>query len=90
MRHPNVREAAVIGAPSQEYGEDVVAFVRVSDTTPERDLIEICRRNLVPYKIPKAFIVIDEFPRTAAGKVLKPELLRQFQSGASNARVEST
>jgi acyl-CoA synthetase (AMP-forming)/AMP-acid ligase II len=62
----------------------------VVDATSERDLIEICRRNLVPYKIPKAFVVIDEFPRTAAGKVLKPELLRQFQSSASHAQVEST
>src|SRR5581483_5028377 len=80
MRHPNVREAAVIGAPARNNDEEVVGFVRVSQETAERELLEICRRNLVAYKVPSSITIIDEFPRTAAGKVRKPELLRLFQA----------
>jgi acyl-CoA synthetase (AMP-forming)/AMP-acid ligase II len=80
LRHPSVREVAVLGAPSAEYGEEVIAFVKVADATSERDLLETCRRYLIYHKVPKEIILIDEFPRTTAGKVLKTELLRTFQS----------
>ncbi len=83
MRHPNVREAAVIGAPAHNNDEEVVGFVRVSQETAERDLLEICRRNLVAYKVPSSITIVAEFPRTAAGKVRKPELLRLFQASHS-------
>jgi acyl-CoA synthetase (AMP-forming)/AMP-acid ligase II len=77
-RHPGVREVAVLGAPSVEYGEDVVAFVQTSDASA-RDLLELCRRLLAPYKIPKLVLMNDDFPRNPAGKVVKTELLRLYQ-----------
>jgi acyl-CoA synthetase (AMP-forming)/AMP-acid ligase II len=76
LRHPAVREAAVIGAPSAEHGEDIVAFVNVSDGTSTRDLLETCRRYLTAYKVPRAIIVLDDLPKNAAGKVVKAELSR--------------
>jgi acyl-CoA synthetase (AMP-forming)/AMP-acid ligase II len=74
--HPAVREAAVIGAPSTEYGEEVVAFVQLAGAASEQEIMETCRRQLSPYKVPKAIIPMADFPRNAAGKVLKSELAR--------------
>jgi acyl-coenzyme A synthetase/AMP-(fatty) acid ligase len=83
MQHPNVCEAAVIGAPVQGNDEEVIAFVRVSEPTAGRELLEICRRNLIHYKVPSSVRIMSEFPRTATGKVLKQELLRMFDSDHS-------
>jgi len=73
-RHPSVHEAAVIGVPFQGKDEQIVAFVEVSRPTSGRELLELCRRNLVSYKVPDRIAVVKEFPRTAAGKILKSEL----------------
>jgi acyl-coenzyme A synthetase/AMP-(fatty) acid ligase len=78
--HPNVSEAAVVGAPAPDNEEDVIAFVRLSGPTPERELVELCRRNLASYKVPKSIIPVPDLPRTPIGKVNKPELIRMFQS----------
>lgn len=78
MRHPAVLDAAVIGIPSKEYGEEVVAYVQVSRATPTRDLLETCRRYLVPYKVPRDIIIISELPKTANGKILKSALVSMF------------
>ena len=81
QRHPAVLEAAVLGAPSLEYGEEVVAFVRLRVSTSSRELLETCRRYLTAYKVPCQIVPIDEFPRNPAGKVLKSELLRLLREG---------
>jgi long-chain acyl-CoA synthetase len=78
MRHPAVREVAVIGAPSVEYGEEVIAFVHASAVIPERDLLEICRRCLSSYKVPKEILFVDALPKNIAGKVLKADLLQML------------
>jgi long-chain acyl-CoA synthetase len=88
MRHPAVREAAVVGVPSPEYGEDVVAFVQATAAVAERDVMETCRRYLSSYKVPSLIVVLDELPKNPAGKVLKQELLHRLaqrrQAAAQN------
>ena len=72
--HPAVLEAAVIGIPDEKWGEVGCAYLlaRPGKQMPEdSDLIEYCRQNLAPYKVPKQYIRVDDFPRTAAGKVQK-------------------
>jgi long-chain acyl-CoA synthetase len=75
VEHPQVREAAVIGRPSDATGEEVVAFVvpRVDGLT-EENLRHFCRERLTGYKMPREFIFRDELPKTNVGKVLRRSL----------------
>ncbi len=73
-RHPGVLEAAIIGVPDAQWGEVGHAFVLVRPETPAPELSELerhCRANLAAYKVPRAFVLVAEFPRTASGKVRK-------------------
>lgn len=71
--HPRVSEAAVIGVPDERLGEVGMAFLLPRPgTTPELDdVLEYCRRRLANYKVPRRVVVVDDLPRTAAGKVQK-------------------
>jgi malonyl-CoA/methylmalonyl-CoA synthetase len=71
-RHPGVLEVAVVGVPSAEWGETVVAFV-VGD--PDlASLQELAAAELAPFKCPRQVHLIDELPRNALGKVVRGEL----------------
>lgn len=72
--HPGVLEAAVIGVADEKWGEVGCAYLLpgTDNTLPDdADLIRFCKQRLAPYKVPKYFIRVDDFPRTAAGKVQK-------------------
>ena len=71
-RHPGVREVAVVGVPSAEWGETVVAFV-VGDPDPA-SLSELAASELAPFKCPREVRFVDALPRTALGKVRRGEL----------------
>jgi malonyl-CoA/methylmalonyl-CoA synthetase len=70
--HPAVADAAVVGMPSAEWGETVVAFV--VSAAGEPDLVEWCAERLAPYKRPREWRRVDAIPRNALGKVLRHEL----------------
>jgi malonyl-CoA/methylmalonyl-CoA synthetase len=76
--HGAVKGAAVVGVPSERWGEEVVAFVVPARDggMDEGDLSAHTRENLSAYKCPKRFFVVDELPRNEIGKVLKDELVR--------------
>jgi acyl-CoA synthetase (AMP-forming)/AMP-acid ligase II len=76
--HPAVAEAAVVGWPSRERGEEVAAFVVLNGEADEETLREHCRASLAPYKIPKGVFIVDELPKNALGKVLKPQLAEEL------------
>ena len=74
---PEVRDAAVVGAPDERVGEVPWAFVVVVDGG-ELDtdaLDQWCRRHLAPYKVPARWHAVDGLPRNEIGKVLARELL---------------
>ena len=77
---PGISEAAVVGVPDDRLGEVPVAFV-VGDATDE-ELTALCREHLVPYKVPVAFVRVDALPRTEVGKVMRRELVSDYQSRA--------
>ncbi|MCA1717811.1 MAG: AMP-binding protein [Actinobacteria bacterium] len=76
--HAAVEGAAVVGIPSERWGEEVVAFVvpAGNEAIDEEDLSVHARETLSAYKCPKRFFVVDELPRNEMGKVLKDELVR--------------
>jgi long-chain acyl-CoA synthetase len=74
--HPAIAEAAVVGRMDKTQSETPVAFVTVHDgesVTPE-EVIKFLKPKLARYKIPREVIVVDEFPRTSTGKILKRSL----------------
>jgi malonyl-CoA/methylmalonyl-CoA synthetase len=73
--HPSVAEVAVVGCPSPEWGESVVAFVVGADGAPDLDALEaLATEQLAAYKRPRRFEVTDALPRNAMGKVLRGQL----------------
>jgi len=79
-RHPSVAEAAVVAMPHERLGEGVAAFLRCQPGAPEPTLAEVAAHleslGLARQKFPEAIVVIEDFPRTASGKVRK-DLLRE-------------
>jgi fatty-acyl-CoA synthase len=74
---PGVAEVAVVGLPDPLYEEKVVAFVRVTEGSGVLDpdaLRAHVREQLAGYKVPKVVHVVDELPRSGAGKVVKAQL----------------
>jgi malonyl-CoA/methylmalonyl-CoA synthetase len=72
VRHPGVSEVAVVGLPSEEWGETVVAFV-VGD--PDTDsLAAFAAQELAPHKRPREMRVVDALPRNPMGKVIRAAL----------------
>jgi long-chain acyl-CoA synthetase len=83
-----VEECAVIGLPDKEWGERVTAFIvprRGHSVIPEQ-LKSFLKSRLSPFKVPKEYIAISEFPKNPAGKVLKRELKKQFLEGLENPK----
>jgi fatty-acyl-CoA synthase len=73
LRHPAVLEAAVVGMPHEKWGEAPHAFVvvRQGKTVAPEELREFCRANLAHFKVPAAFNLVTELPKTATGKIQK-------------------
>ena len=71
-RHPGVREVAVVGRPSAEWGETVEAFV-VGEPDLE-SLLELAATELAPFKRPRQVHLVAALPRNALGKVVRSEL----------------
>jgi acyl-CoA synthetase (AMP-forming)/AMP-acid ligase II len=74
-QHPSVEEAAVIGVPDAEWGEEVKAVIVVRHGEPAHDeLTAFVKERLASYKAPRYYAFVDELPRNYLGKVLKTEL----------------
>jgi malonyl-CoA/methylmalonyl-CoA synthetase len=76
LEHPAVREAAVVGAPDDDLGERIVAFVVPSPGArpTSEELADHVARLLAPHKRPRAVRLVESLPRNAMGKVLKRQL----------------
>ena len=70
---PEVSDAHVIGVPSERYGEEVMAWVKLRDgaTVTEERLDAACRGRIATFKIPRHWKLVDSFPMTITGKIRK-------------------
>ncbi|WP_323765857.1 acyl-CoA synthetase [Marinovum sp.] len=79
LSHPEVEDAAVIGVPNEDFGEEVKAVVQlVTGCAPSpakaEELIAFCREKLSPIKCPRSVDFRDRLPREATGKLYKRKL----------------
>lgn len=84
VSHPAVHDAAVIGVPNNEFGEEVRAVVELSpnveSTDIENEILSYVRGKLSSYKCPKSIDIVETLPRLPTGKLLKRELRKQYWS----------
>ncbi len=77
LKHPALLEAAAVGIPDDNYGQEILACVVLKPDRhcTEVELREYCTDALGPYKTPKRFCFVDELPKGPSGKVQRLKLL---------------
>lgn len=77
LKHPAVLEAAAVGIPDQNYGQEIMACIilKPEEQCSEEELREFCKKELGPYKTPKIFRFVDELPKGPSGKVQRLKML---------------
>jgi fatty-acyl-CoA synthase len=71
--HADVSDIQVIGVPSERYGEEVMAWVKLREgaRVTDEQLVAYCRGKIATYKIPRYWKFVDGFPMTVTGKIQK-------------------
>ena len=71
--HPMIADVQVIGVPSEKYGEEVMAWVKIREgsTVSGDELVAWCKGKIASYKIPRHWKFVDAFPMTVTGKIQK-------------------
>jgi len=71
--HPDIADVQVIGVPSEKYGEEVMAWVKLREgaASTGEDLAAWCKGKIATYKIPRHWKFVDAFPMTVTGKIQK-------------------
>jgi long-chain acyl-CoA synthetase len=91
-QHPAVSQCAVIGIPSEQWGETVHAFVIPRDraSVNAAEIIAFCKERIAHYKCPRSIDIRSEpFPLSGAGKVLKRELRRLYAENNAPAQAKA-
>jgi acyl-CoA synthetase (AMP-forming)/AMP-acid ligase II len=88
LTHPAVAEAAVVGRPDADWGEEAIAFVvqrAGSAAVAPAELDRLCLDNIARFKRPKGYRFVAALPKNNYGKILKTELRAVLQSEEKNA-----
>ncbi|GEJ46421.1 AMP-binding protein [Chryseobacterium sp. ON_d1] len=88
--YTNILDVQIIGVPSEKFGEEVMAWVKVRKgfTITAEELQEYCKDRIAHYKVPKYWKFVDEFPMTISGKIRKVEMreISMRELGLENVR----
>jgi len=79
LRHPAVAAVAVLGVPSERWGDEVGAVVQLAAEATEGELVDHAAVSLAHFKVPRHWRFVEAFPMTAAGKIRKVELPVLFE-----------
>jgi acyl-CoA synthetase (AMP-forming)/AMP-acid ligase II len=72
---PGIEQVAVVGIPSDRWGQEVCAYVVADPGVTPRAVQEYCRPHIARYKVPKRVVLIDDLPKDPQGKVQKKLLV---------------
>ncbi|ALM54653.1 AMP-binding protein [Halomonas huangheensis] len=77
--HPAISDVQIIGVPDEKYGEEVMAWVKLSEgeQLDEEALKEFCAGKIAHYKVPRYVKFVEEFPMTVTGKIQKFKMRNQ-------------
>jgi 2-aminobenzoate-CoA ligase len=92
IRHPAVRDNAVVGIPDEILGQKVVAMVELEpgqapSMEMAKDVVTSCMDVLAKYKLPREVVFLEAIPRTPTGKVIKKELRRLYPEYTEKYRL---
>ena len=87
MAHPEVADVAVIGIPSDRWGETPLALIQPVDgaSPTQEEILTHCGERLARYKIPTVVEYIEAIPRNPSGKVMKVDLRKPYWEGRDRA-----
>lgn len=80
IRHPAIRDVAVIGIPDPKYIEAVCAVIvlKSGENATEQEILEYVTDKIARYKKPREIVFVEDLPRTPSGKIQKYKLREQF------------
>ena len=93
LTHPGVAEAAVIGLPDPDFGEQVAAAIVRAASHPglaAEEVVDLCREQLAGYKKPRRVFFVEALPRNALGKVQKHILREQLLEASAGDLARSS
>jgi len=74
--HPKILDIQVIGVPSEKYGEEIMAWIKLHQNVQctEAELLAFCKNQIAHYAVPKYWKFVNDFPMTVSGKIRKVEM----------------